>query len=228
MTETATSPIEIVFLDIGGVLYDDTVYARAWNRALREAGARFTDDEFEEEYARARAEQSGSFRRRLIARFLPEGDLRELEGIAARYWTYPPSALYEDAIPSLEVLRDRFRLGVIANQPGEVRTAMRRDGLESFFEVWGVSDELGVGKPDPRLFELAARTAKVASDAAVMVGDRLDYDVRPAKRVGMRAIWMLRGEAPDRPTPAQLAEADGSVRTLAELPAALERLSGHE
>ena len=34
-----------------------------------------------------------------------------------------------------------------------------------------------------------------------MVGDRLDYDVRPARRVGMRAIWMLRGEAPDEPTP---------------------------
>jgi putative hydrolase of the HAD superfamily len=221
-------PIEIVFLDIGGVLYDDTVYARAWNRALREAGAEFTDDEFEEEYARARAEQSGSFRRRLIARFLPEGDLRELEAIAGRYWTYPPSALYEDVIPSLEALRGRFRLGVIANQPGEVRTAMRRDELESFFEVWGVSDELGVGKPDPRLFELAARTAKVATAAAVMVGDRLDYDVRPAKRVGMRAIWMLRGEAPDRPTPDQLAEADGSVRNLAELPAALDRLSEHE
>jgi putative hydrolase of the HAD superfamily len=226
MTETATMPVEIVFLDVGGVLYDDTVYARAWNRALREAGARFTDDEFDEEYARARAEQSGSFRRRLIARFLPEADLRELEAIAGRSWTYPPSALYEDVIPSLHTLRDRFRLGVIANQPGEVRTAMRRDGLEPFFEVWGVSDELGVGKPDPRLFELAARTAKVAPAAAVMVGDRLDYDVRPAKRVGMRAIWMLRGEAPDRPKPDQLAEADGSVRSLAELPAELERLSG--
>jgi putative hydrolase of the HAD superfamily len=225
MTETASKPIEIVFLDIGGVLYDDTVYARAWNRALREAGARFTDEEFEEEYARARAEQAGSFRRRLIARFLPEGDLRELEGIAGRYWTYPPSALYEDVIPALEALRGRFRLGVIANQPGEVRAAMRRDGLESFFEVWGVSDELGVGKPDPRLFELAARTAGVTAATAVMVGDRLDYDVRPAKRVGMRAIWMLRGEAPDRPTPAQLAEADGSVRSLAELPAELERLT---
>jgi HAD superfamily hydrolase (TIGR01549 family) len=217
--------IEIVFLDIGGVLYDDTVYARAWNRALRDAGAHFTDDEFEEEYTRARTEQSGSFRRRLMARFLPEGDLRELETIAGRSWHYPPSALYGDAIPCLEELQDRYRLGVIANQPGEVRTAMRRDGLEPFFEVWGVSDELGVGKPDPRLFELAATTAGVLPSAAVMVGDRLDYDMRPAKRVGMRAIWMLRGEAPDRPTPAQLEEADGSVRTLADLPAELARVS---
>ena len=43
-----------------------------------------------------------------------------------------------------------------------------------------------------------------------MVGDRLDYDVRPAKAAGMRAIWVLRGEAPDDPTPAQLAEPDAA------------------
>jgi HAD superfamily hydrolase (TIGR01549 family) len=217
--------IEIVFLDIGGVLYDDTVYARAWHRALRAAGARFTDAEFDEEYTRARTEQSGSFRRRLVSRFLPEGDLRELETLAGRYWHYPPSALYGDAITCLEELQGRYRLGVIANQPGEVRTAMRRDGLEPFFEVWGVSDDLGVGKPDPALFELAVKAAGVAPGAAVMVGDRLDYDMRPAKLVGMRAIWMLRGEAPDDPSPEQLAETDGAIRTLSELPAELRRLS---
>jgi putative hydrolase of the HAD superfamily len=217
--------IEIVFLDIGGVLYDDTVYARAWHRALRDAGARFTDAEFDEEYTRARTEQSGSFRRRLVARFFPEGDLRELETLAGRYWHYPPSALYDDAIGCLEELQGRYRLGVIANQPGEVRTALRRDGLEPFFEVWGVSDDLGVGKPDPALFELAVKAAGVAPAAAVMVGDRLDYDMRPARRVGMRTIWMLRGEAPDDPSPEQLAETDGAIRGLGELPAELLKLS---
>ena len=217
--------IEMVFLDIGGVLYDDTVYARAWHRALRDAGARFTDAEFDEEYGRARTEQSGSFRRRLVARFLPDGDLRQLESLAARYWHYPPSALYEDVVPCLEELRGRYRLGVIANQPGDVRTAMRRDGLDPFFEVWGVSDELGVGKPDPALFELSVKAAGVTPGASVMVGDRLDYDMRPAARVGMRTVWMLRGEAPDDPTPEQLSETDAAVGSLAELPAALERLS---
>ena len=35
----------------------------------------------------------------------------------------------------------------------------------------------------------------------------------------MRAVWMLRGEAPDEPTEAQLSEADGWVRDLTEIPA---------
>ena len=51
-----------------------------------------------------------------------------------------------------------------------------------------------------------------------MIGDRLDYDVRPAKAAGMRAVWVLRGEAPDEPTPAQLAQSDAAVNELAEVP----------
>jgi FMN phosphatase YigB (HAD superfamily) len=217
--------IEIVFLDIGGVMYDDTVYARAWHRALRDAGARFTDEEFDEEYRLARAAQAGSFRRRLIDRFLPGADIRELERSASGSWRYPPSALYPDVVPCLEELKGGYRLGVIANQPGEVRAAMHRDGLDGFFEVWGVSDELGVGKPDPGLFELSVRAAGVPATSAVMVGDRLDYDIRPARSTGMQAIWVLRGEAPDDPTPEQLAEAGAAIHGLDELPAEVLRMS---
>jgi HAD superfamily hydrolase (TIGR01549 family) len=211
--------IDIVFLDIGGVLYDDTIYARAWERALREAGAAFNDEAFGAEYARARAEQRGSFRRRLTDRFLGVGaDVERVERIAARYWAYPPTAVHADVRPALELLRSRYRLGIVANQPSEVRSAMHRDGLETFFEIWAVSDDLGVRKPDPRLFEMALEVACSEPDQAVMVGDRLDYDVRPAKAAGMRAVWMLRGEAPDEPTAEQLAEADGAVPSMAELP----------
>jgi FMN phosphatase YigB (HAD superfamily) len=99
---------------------------------------------------------------------------------------------------------------------------MDRDGLSPYFEVWGVSDDLGLQKPDPKLFSQVLYTAGVAPTRAVMLGDRLDYDVRPAKTAGMRTVWVLRGEAPDDPTPAQLAEPDASVRTLAEIPAMLE------
>jgi putative hydrolase of the HAD superfamily len=213
----------MVFFDIGGVIYDDTVYARALHTALRELGGTFTDEEFDDEYRAARAEQSGSFRRRLARRFLgPDADIAALEAEATSHWSYPPRALLGDVQPCLDALAGRYRLGIIANQPSAVKDAMRRDGLDRYFEVWGVSDDVGLEKPDPRLFAHVLYVAGVAPPRSVMVGDRLDYDVRPAKTAGMRAIWVLRGEAPDDPTPAQLAEADASVRTLGELPGVLE------
>jgi putative hydrolase of the HAD superfamily len=42
----------------------------------------------------------------------------------------------------------------------------------------------------------------------------------------MKGVWLLRGEAPDEPTPEQLSRADAAVRTLGEIAAALERLAG--
>jgi FMN phosphatase YigB (HAD superfamily) len=219
--------IDQVFLDIGGVLYDDRVYAEAWKRALRDAGGAFTDAAFEQEYAACRAAQNRSFRVRLATAFLgPDTDIASLEAIAARYWNYPPGALFDDAVPALTALRDAgYRLGVIANQPSQVRAALERDGLVGFFDTMGVSDDLGLHKPDPALFARTLEIAGVAAERTVMVGDRLDYDVRPAKQSGMRTVWILRGEAPDDPTPEQLSVPDVAIEELGRLPAVVDELS---
>ena len=219
--------IDHVFLDIGGVLYDDRVYAEAWRRALRESGGTFSDAAFDEEYAACRAAQDRSFRVRLSTAFLgPDPDLAALEARASRYWHYPPGALHADVMPTLEALRGAgYRLGVIANQPSQVRTALQRDGLVPYFETWGVSDDLGLHKPDPALFLRTLELAGAPPVRTVMVGDRLDYDMVPAKAAGMRTVWVLRGEAPDDPTPAQLAIPDATIQDLTELLAALVELS---
>ncbi len=217
--------IHVVFLDIGGVMYDDTVYARSWALALRESGAAFTDEEFDSEYAAARSAQAGSFRRRLTSRFLgPGADIEPVERIASANWTYPPETLYPDVLPCLQALAERYRLGILANQPALVRSALERDGIDRFMEVWGISDDVGLAKPDPRFFAHVLYLAGEAPPHAVMVGDRLDYDVRPARRTGMHTVWVLRGEAPDDPSPEQVAEADVAIHGLDELAAALERL----
>ncbi len=219
--------IDHVFLDIGGVLYDDRVYAEAWRRALREAGAEFTDARFDEEYAACRAGQDRSFRVHLATAFLGESaDIAALEARAARYWEYPPSALHADVLPTLAELRTAgYRLGVIANQPSQIRVAMQRDGLVGFFETWGVSDDLGLHKPDPQLFVRTLELAAVEPGRSVMVGDRLDYDMRPAAAAGMRTVWILRGEAPDDPTPVQLRVPDAVIEELQQLPDVLDELS---
>jgi putative hydrolase of the HAD superfamily len=219
--------IDHVFLDIGGVLYDDRVYAEAWRRALREAGAEFTDARFDEEYAACRAGQDRSFRVHLATAFLGKSaDIATLEARAARYWEYPPSALHADVVPTLTELRAAgYRLGVIANQPSQIRVAMQRDGLVGFFETWGVSDDLGLHKPDPQLFVRTLELAAVEPGRSVMVGDRLDYDMRPAAAAGMRTVWILRGEAPDDPTPAQLRIPDAVIEELQQLPDVLDELN---
>jgi len=217
--------LDIVFLDVAGPIYDDGVYARALLSALRELGADVTDEDFWFEYDVRRREQAG-LTRPLVRRFLgPDADLRAVAELTERGWRYPPEALYDDVLPALDRLAGRYRIGVLANQPEATRAALERDGVARYVDVWVVSEEVGLSKPDPRIFAHAVDAAGCPPERAVFVGNRLDNDVRPAREAGLRTIWVLRGEAPAEPTAAQLAEADVAIRTLAELPDALARLA---
>ncbi|HEY2802296.1 MAG TPA: HAD-IA family hydrolase, partial [Actinomycetota bacterium] len=203
----------------------DRRYRESLRKALRELGAEFADEEFDAQYASCRRDQAGSFRRRLTGRFLGDASRsQEVEALASKHWRYHPADLYPDVKPALEELADRYRLGVLANQPSSVRSALERDGIDRFFDVWGVSEDLGLSKPDPRLFEHALSAAGSEPGRTAMVGDRLDYDMFPAGEAGMRTVWLLRGEAPDDPTEEQLSQPDAVIRTLSELPVALESL----
>jgi len=217
-------PLEVVFLDVGGPIYDDVWYARALLVALRELGADVAETDFWQEVDRCRCEQAG-MTRPLADRFLDaEADRGELSARAKRRWRYPPEALYPDVLSTLALLSARYRLGLIADQPATTRAALERDRVAQYIDVWAISDEVGFAKPDPRIFAHALLEAGCRSGEAVHVGNRLDKDVRPAKAAGLRTVWLLRGEAPPEPTVEQLAEPDAVIATLAELPAALERL----
>ncbi|MDQ4005314.1 MAG: HAD family hydrolase [Actinomycetota bacterium] len=216
--------LDVVFLDVGGPIYGDRPYYEGLFAAIRERRTDASEDEYWAEFRACRRDQRGPFTRRLTLRFLPED---EYEGVVARgreLWRYPPESLQPDVKEALPALARDYRLGVLANQERWIRDTMRRDGLDGYFDVWAVSAELGVEKPEPGIFEHALRQAGVGPERAVMVGDRLDNDIAAAKRVGLHTVWMLRGEAPDDPTDEQLAVPDAAVRTLRGLPGVLRDL----
>jgi putative hydrolase of the HAD superfamily len=101
---------------------------------------------------------------------------------------------------------------------------MARDGIADLFSVVALAPQVGVEKPNPGIFRHALDQAGVPASRAVYVGNRLDTDIRPARAIGMRTVWMLRGEAPPAPTADQLDEPDAVITTLTGLPAVLARL----
>lgn len=216
--------LEVVFLDVGGPIYDDYWYAMALLGALRELGAQLTEEEYWDEVYRCRLAQAG-MTGPLTRRFLGKnGDPAAVSATARRSWHYPPDALYDDVLPTLERLSHGRRLGLLANQPDTTRAALERDGVAAYVDLWVISDEIGFNKPDPRIFRHAVTVAGCPPDEVAYVGNRLDNDIRPARAAGLRTIWVLRGEAPAEPTDEQRGEADAVVANLAELPAALDRL----
>ncbi|MFX4865018.1 HAD-IA family hydrolase [Acinetobacter baumannii] len=62
-----------------------------------------------------------------------------------------------------------------------------------------VSGEVGLGKPDPRLFRMALCAFGVGPEEAVMVGDNPQRDIQGALRAGAKAVWVDRGHRPFDP-----------------------------
>ncbi|MDI3417596.1 HAD family hydrolase [Streptomyces sp. B-S-A12] len=225
--------MELVLFDVGGTLYDDDCFAQALHRAVRElaeestpgaGGPDWDDAEFWAVYDAQRERGTGSLRTAMAKRYAPGRD-EELARRARKHWQYPADALYQDVKPVLTALSGRYRLGIVANSPTTVLDALRRDGLLDLFDVTVLAEQIGVRKPDVTAFQYALREAGVSADRVLYVGNRLDTDIRPAHRVGMRAVWMLRGEAAPAPTQAQLAEPDAVLTTLTGLPVVLARMA---
>ena len=66
-------------------------------------------------------------------------------------------------------------------------------GIRRYFDVIVSSAEEGVAKPDPRIFNIALTRAGCAPEQAVMIGDRIDNDIVPAKQMGMKTVWIKQG-----------------------------------
>jgi FMN phosphatase YigB (HAD superfamily) len=100
---------------------------------------------------------------------------------------------YPEVTTVLASLAPHFHCGVIANQVPGLARRLAEWGIDRFFDVVVSSGELGVEKPDPRIFTYALDQARCVASQAVMIGDRPDNDIWPAAAVGMRTLWVRQG-----------------------------------
>ena len=109
-------------------------------------------------------------------------------------WHSEDEKPFDDALEILELLKMRgYNLGVIANQVRGTSQRLEAWGMLKYFDVVASSEELGVAKPNRLIFEKAFELAKCQPENSVMVGDRLDNDIIPAKSLGMKTVWIRKG-----------------------------------
>lgn len=103
--------------------------------------------------------------------------------------------LWRKMLPStpavLSTLRNRgLTLGVISNADGRIRSILQKCGIAQLFDTLIDSHDVGVEKPDPRIFTLALERLQVRPDQALYVGDIYGIDVVGAERAGLSAVLL--------------------------------------
>ncbi len=115
-------------------------------------------------------------------------------------------------------------LGLAANQPVRVIEDLDRFDLGRYFSHREVSGHHGYHKPDVRLFLRACEDLGVAPDETIMVGDRIDNDIFPAKLLGMGTVLFRTGRHAAQQPRGAFDVPDTEVRTVDELGAAIVAL----
>ncbi|WP_028559729.1 HAD family hydrolase [Paenibacillus pinihumi] len=124
---------------------------------------------------------------------LPWEQKPELQELMEFYKSeYVKSAvLMEQAVEVLGHLRSKYKTGMITNGQTLIQYG-KIDQLElrSHFDTIIVSEEAGIKKPDPKIFEMAVNRLNVKPEQCIFVGDHPVNDIEGAAAAGMRTVWI--------------------------------------
>ena len=124
---------------------------------------------------------------------------RAARGVAAEHarvnlW----SKRADGSLETLRALLDRgYRVAVVSNADGRVRGLLETAGLAPLLEFVVDSAEIGVEKPDPRIFHAATGRLGLPPAACAYVGDIYEIDVLGAQAAGLTAVLIGDAPAPD-------------------------------
>jgi HAD superfamily hydrolase (TIGR01509 family) len=122
-------------------------------------------------------------------------------------------------------LSGKYRLALAGNQPSDVRKELDEHGILKSFALTKVSEDIGIAKPDPKFFEYILDKIAVKPKQSVMVGDRLDNDIIPAKKLGLKTILVKAGPYAILKPGTKDENPDAIIYSVTELPRTVETLS---
>ena len=174
--------ISWIFFDVGSTLIDET---ECYNHRIRDAiaGTDITFEQFNE-------------KRIFFAKQNLKGDIEALKffGLIKTPWHFEDEKPYRETEFVLKSLCEKgYSIGVIANQALGTEKRLENWGLMKYIKLVTASAEEGVAKPDSEIFLRALKRADCLPENAAVIGDRIDNDIEPANRLGMRTIWVRQG-----------------------------------
>lgn len=231
--------LDTLLFDFGGTLDAPGVHWLTRFQALyQDVGVAVTPERVTEAFYWADAQLFLAHSARTTLTFLPL--MQEHVALQLRY-LYLPTQPYQQRLAEgfwraaatslrasvrvLTALHGRYTLGVISNFYGNVATLCQECGLAPLCEVIIDSAQVGISKPDPRIFALALERLGRAPHTAAYVGDSFERDMVAAKAAGLQTIWLRGREEKPCPDPSRV---DVTITALEELPGLLGLAPTHE
>jgi len=230
----ANPRIKAVLLDVGQPLVEDSSLEEYWNPWLADYLSKHFNREITLEEVREKQDEgiecyAPSIYSYVIWQYVkPDKTLyksirHELDSLDySKYLFVRP-----EAVEICRELSKKYTLAIAANQPPMTAKILDDAGLLQYFKFRTMSGEMAHSKPDLRFFTHILDSIGMFASDAVMVGDRQDNDITPAKMLGMRALRWKGGFFKDQIVRLPSEEPDGELTSLHELTELIEKLQSN-
>lgn len=229
--------LKAILIDIGGVILNEDelydAYFKFVKERLRHEGVNFTADQFTDAVKECILSFEPYFTKSLVCHFFEPGN-QKCDDIVSAANDYVKDWMlkhHQDLNPGIDgvikKLAQDYMLALAGNQPSAVKDLLKKYGILDYFTFTDVSEDIGKSKPDPGFFDYILNKLEVRPCEAVMVGDRLDNDIIPARKLGMITILVKTGTYAilEPRNPGEIA--DRVVRNISELPDAVAAVVRH-
>ena len=113
--------------------------------------------------------------------------------------------LFTDTFTILNYLKPKYNLHIITKGFEEVQTSkLTNSKIHQYFKTVTNSEEAGVKKPHPDIFNYALQKANAEVETSIMIGDNFEADVLGAINAGFQAIYFNQIPLKDRSTIIQI------------------------
>ena len=127
-------------------------------------------------------------------------------------------------LATAQALSQHFSLAILSNDVKEWSAYLRhKHGLDQLFKTIVVSGEVGLRKPDPRIYQVLLERTGAPPSRCALVDDRL-RNLQPAAQMGFKTVWFTRATADPALAPTEASAPGYQIHSLAELTGLAPRL----
>jgi HAD superfamily hydrolase (TIGR01549 family) len=215
--------IQNIFLDAGGVILNEAEFesksAETITRIINQYNKKYVVENYWEDIDEA------------VYRFVPSvydyilykniNDIDKFKLVKMEYKNKVNSNTVLELMDGIKEFLMEFskyyRIGILGQYGTDFKKFLERENILQYFTYKEIQDDYKITKPDTRYYEAILKKCNCKSEESIMVGDRIDKDIIPAKMIGMKTIRIRTGihKNQEPRTPFEIAEI--TVNKLTEI-----------